>query len=187
MKFILGKKIGMSQVFQDDKVIPVSLIEAGPCQVTQVKDQEKDGYQAVQVGFDKKKDKFKVKREFRFSGESNWKAGDEIKVDLFQPGDLVTLVGQTKGKGFQGVVKRWGFSGTNATHGGKGQVRTIGSVGCRFPQRVIKGRRMPGRMGNDRKTLKKIQIIEVDSSKNLLVVKGSIPGPRYSLLMIQGS
>lgn len=186
MKFILGKKIGMSQVFQDDKVIPVSLIEAGPCWVTQLKNNQKDGYDAIQLGFDKRGDNFRVKREFRLDENTLLKEGDEIKVDVFNQGDIVKVIGRSKGKGFQGVVKRWGFSGRNTTHGTKGQVRTLGSVGSRFPQRVIKGRRMPGRMGNEQVTIKRLQVIDVDKENNLLVVKGAIPGPRRSLLMIQG-
>ncbi len=186
MKFILGKKIGMSQVFQDNKVIPVSLVEAGPCYVTQLKTEEKDGYQAVQVGFDQKKDKFRIFREFRFEGQPEWKVGDRLGVEVFSPGDLVKVSGQSKGKGFQGVVKRWGFHGRNASHGGKGQIRTLGSVGARFPQRVIKGRKMPGRMGAEQTTIRNLRVVEVDPEKNLLVLKGAIPGSGRTLLTVKG-
>ncbi len=185
MKFILGKKAGMSQVFRDNKIIPVSLVEAGPCYITQLKTEEKDGYTAIQVGFNKKKSKYAFSREFRVSEIGELKVGDEVSVDVFNPGDLVQVSGNSRGKGFQGVVKRWGFSGRNATHGGKGQVRTLGSVGSRFPQRVIKGRHMPGRMGNQQTTVKNLEVIEVDLKNNLLAIKGAIPGPNRSLLMIQ--
>ncbi len=175
----------MSQVFRDNQIIPVSLVEAGPCYITQVKKEDKDGYQAVQVGFGKKNNGYRVLKEFRFEGDPQWKEGDQISVDVFNPGDKVKVAGQSKGKGFQGVVKRWGFSGRNATHGGKGQVRTLGSTGSAFPERVIKGRKMPGRMGNQRTTIKGLEVVEVDRENNLLALKGAVPGPKRSLLMIQ--
>ncbi len=174
----------MSQVFQDNKVVPVTLIQAGPCQVVQIKDQEKDGYQAVQVGFEPKGRKFRFLREFRFDGEHSFKVGDQLMVDLFSPGDKVRVVGRSKGRGFQGVVKRWGFAGRNTSHGGYGQVRTLGSVGSRFPQRVVKGRKMPGQMGCQRTTVSNLEVVEIDRDNNLLAVKGAVPGPKKSLLMI---
>ncbi|HQO27581.1 MAG TPA: 50S ribosomal protein L3 [Candidatus Pacearchaeota archaeon] len=185
MKFILGKKIGMSQVFQGDKVIPVSLVEIPALSITQIKTEDQDGYQAVQIGVGAEKGRPKIKREVRLEGELSWKIGDQIKADIFEPGDRVKVTGYSKGKGFQGVVKRWGFSGRNASHGGKGQVRTLGSVGSRFPQRVIKGRKMPGQMGYQKTTVRNLEIVEVDVENSLLAIKGAIPGPKHSLLIIQ--
>lgn len=185
MKFILGKKIGMSQIFQGDKVIPVSLVEIPALSITQIKTEDQDGYQAVQIGVGSKKGRPKIKREVRLEGELSWKIGDQIKADIFEPGDRVKVTGYSKGKGFQGVVKRWGFSGRNASHGGKGQVRTLGSVGSRFPQRVIKGRKMPGQMGHQKTTVRNLEIVEVDVENGLLAIKGAIPGPKHSLLIIQ--
>jgi large subunit ribosomal protein L3 len=196
MKFILGKKIGMSQVFKDDEVIPVTLIKAGPCFVTQIKTKEKDGYEAIQIGFEKKKPK-KVKKtekgkEFKYLKEfkgdiSKYKIGDEIRVDIFKPGEKVTVSGISKGKGFTGVVKRWGFAGMPKTHGTKHDLRHPGSIGPTAPQRVWKGRKMAGRAGNKRVTIKNLEVIEVDPEKNHLVIKGCVPGARNSLLEIKSS
>ena len=194
MKFILGRKIEMSQVWKGEKVIPVTLIEAGPCWVTQVKTKEKDGYDACQLGFLKitKKDKtkkplgdkpYKFLREFKY-GEC--KIGDKIDVSVFQEGDKVKVSGITKGKGFQGAVKRWGFSGRGASHGVKHEHRTLGSVGSSFPERVVKGKKMPGRMGGERVTVSNLEIIMVDKENNLLAVKGAVPGRRGTLLEIRG-
>jgi large subunit ribosomal protein L3 len=194
--FILGKKIGMAQIWKHGKAIPVTLIEAGPCFVTQIKTKEKDGYQAVQVGFEKiekekkisktQKDKpFRYLREFRVENIENLKIGDQIDVSQFEIGKKVKVSGISKGKGFQGVVKRWGFSGRNATHGVKHEERKPGSIGSAFPQRVIKGKKMPGRMGGRRVTVKNLEIIDIDKEKNLLVIKGGVPGRRGTLLEIQ--
>ena len=184
MKFILGRKIGMSQVFQNEKAIPVTLVEAGPCWVVQKKDEKKDGYQAVKVGFLKKGKKYQYLREFRKSPE-DYKKGQEIKVDIFQPGEEVKVQGISKGKGFQGAVKRLGFSGQNATHGGKRHERTLGSTGSAYPERVIPGRKMPGRMGHNLTTVRHLKIIEVDTPHNLLAIKGAIPGHRGCLVKIE--
>lgn len=195
MKFILGNKIGMSQIFDEKgKVSPITLIEAGPCEVLQIKTKEKDGYQAIQIGFKKIEKKQKVKKSmegkpFRFLCEfknGDYKKGDKIDVSVFQEGNIVKVSGKSKGKGFQGGVKRWGFSGRNATHGVKHEHRTLGSVGGRFPQRVIKGRKMPGRMGHQRVTVKNLKVVKVDKKNNILVVKGAIPGSRGTLLEIRG-
>jgi len=195
MKFILGKKIEMSQMFDEKgKVIPVTLIEAGPCFITEVKTKEKDKYQAIQFGFVKKTKKIKKTekgKEFKYLRESrdgdNFKKGDEVNVSVFQEGDKVKISGISKGKGFAGGVKRWGFKGKlSATHGTKHEHRTIGSIGSRFPQRVVKGRRMPGRMGSDRTTVKNLKIVKVDKDNNLLMVKGAVPGARGTLLEIRG-
>lgn len=186
----------MSQAFTEDgKVVPVTLIEAGPCQVLQVKTKEKDGYEAVQVGFKKidKKKKitktmkgkgFKYLREFR-DGQ-DFKAGDTIDVSVFNEEDRVKISGISKGKGFQGGVKRWGFSGRGASHGVKHEARTLGSTGSAFPQRVIKGRKMPGRMGSERITVRNLEVVKVDKENDILAVKGAVPGRRGTLLEIRG-
>ncbi len=184
MKFILGQKIGMSQIFQDKKAIPVTIVEAGPCWVVQRKEEKKDGYQAIKIGFMKKGEKYRYLREFKAEPE-NYQEGQEIKADVFQAGDEVKVQSISKGKGFQGAVKRWGFSGQNATHGGKRHERTLGSVGSAYPERVIPGRKMPGRMGYDLTTVRHLKIIEVDASHNLLAIKGAIPGHRGSLVKIE--
>ena len=199
MKFILGKKIGMSQIFdKEGKVVPITLIEAEPCEVLQIKTKDKDGYEAIQVGFDRIEKKNKIKKSqrqkpFRYIQEfkggldvSKYKVKNKIDVSIFQEGDKVKISGTSKGKGFQGAVKRWGFSGRNATHGVKHEHRTLGSVGCSFPERVIKGKKMPGRMGNARVTVKNLKIAKVDLENNLLAVKGAVPGRRGTLLEIRG-
>ena len=197
VKFILGKKIGMSQIFdKEGKVVPVTLITAGPCFVTQIKTQEKDGYQALQIGFEKIEKKKKIKksqkdrpfrylREFRIKNQEEIKVGDKINVSVFQEGERVKISGLSKGKGFQGVVKRWGFSGRGASHGVKHEARTLGSVGSSFPQRVVKGKKMPGRMGGERITVRNLKVMKVDPKNNLLAVKGAVPGRRGTLLEIR--
>lgn len=198
MKFILGKKLKMSQIFdKDGNVIPVTLIEAGPCFVLQVKKKEKDGYEAVQVGFEKLKEKkitktkrkkpFRYLREFRGEGLkiADFKEGQEISISIFKEGDLVEISGISKGKGFAGAVKRWGFAGRPKTHGTKHEEREIGSAGASTPHRVVKGKKMPGRGGGKRITIKNLKIVKVDPEKNLLYVKGAVPGSRGSLLEIK--
>ena len=198
MEFILGKKIGMSQVFSEDrKVTPVTLIEAGPCVVTQVKTEEKDGYQAVQVGFGERKKinrplmghlkdlgKFRYLREIRDVKE-DMKIGDKIDAGVFEEGDKIKVVGISKGKGFQGVMKRHGFHGSPATHGHKHDHRAPGSIGSAFPEHVLKGKKMAGRMGGDRVTVKGLKVVKVDKENNLLVVKGAVPGKRGALLKVE--
>jgi large subunit ribosomal protein L3 len=199
MKFILGKKIKMSQVFEQEQgnVIPVTLIEAGPCTVTQIKTQNKDGYFSFQIGFEKIEKPKKIKktekgkefrhlREQRTANSEQYKIGDEINISIFQEGDNVRISGISKGKGFHGGVKRWGFAGRGASHGVKHEARAIGSVGTRFPQRVIKGKKMPGRMGSERITVKNLKIVKIDKGNNLLAVKGAVPGPKGTLLEIRG-
>jgi len=201
MKFILGQKLGMSQIFDEKgNVVPVTLIEAGPCWVTQIKSEEKDKYEAIQIGFGKLKEKkvkkpqkhkpYKYLREFKNKelGIKNQelRIGDKIEVSVFQEGDKVKISGISKGKGFAGAVKRWGFHGRPSTHGTKHEERTIGSTGSRFPQRVIKGRKMPGRMGVERVTVKNLKIAKVDLENNLLAVKGAVPGRKGTLLEIRG-
>ena len=181
----------MTQIWKEDRVIPVTLIEAGPCEITQIKNTKKDGYESVQIGFENKKTNkpmkakpFRYLREFEI-GEKELKLGDKIDVSIFQEGDKIKIRGISKGKGFQGGVKRHGFSGRNATHGVKHEERTIGSVGCAFPQRVMKGRRMPGRMGSDTTTVKNLEIEKIDKENNLLAVRGAVPGKRGTLLEIR--
>ena len=177
----------MSQVWEKDKVVPVTLIEAGPCFVTQ----KKDG--VVQIGFEKLKDK-KIKRSQKsapyrylkeFKTEDELKIGDEIRADIFEIGDKVRVSGISKGKGFQGGVKRWGFSGFGKGHGIKHGERKIGSIGSAFPQRVFKGKKMPGRMGSDRTTVKNLKIAKIDKDNNLIAIKGAVPGRRGTLVEIK--
>jgi len=203
---IIGRKVGMTQIFDEDgKVIPATLIEAGPCTVIQRKSVEKDGYEAVQVSLpDRKAAKrtnrptlghFKasgvppsrVLREFRFDSSSEVKPGDQFFVDLFKAGEKVNIVGISKGKGFAGVVKRWGFHGGRKTHGSMFH-RAPGSTGCSAtPSRVLKGKKMPGQLGSERVTVKNLIVVESDKEKNLLVVKGAVPGAEGGLLLIKKS
>jgi large subunit ribosomal protein L3 len=212
MKFILGKKLKMGQIF-DEKgdQIPVTLVEAGPCFVTQIKTKElqntikgglrskKDGYNAVQIGFEKiakaKKIKktmrgkeFKYLREFHTdeSGIKNYELGSKIDTSIFKERDMVSISGISKGKGFAGAVKRWRVAGQPKTHGTKNTWRTIGSVGTSTPSRVIKGKKMPGRMGNERVTVKNLKIVKIDPENNLIAIKGAIPGRKGTLLEIRG-
>ncbi|MEK7664780.1 MAG: 50S ribosomal protein L3 [Patescibacteria group bacterium] len=203
MKFILGKKIGMSQLFdKDGKLIPVTLVSAGPCFVLQKKNKEKDGYEALQIGFEKIEKKNKIKKsmkgkEYKHIKETRNKretgdvlssnTGEEINVSIFEEGGKVNISGISKGKGFQGGVKRHNFKGRNATHGVKHEHRTIGSTGQRFPQHVIKGRKMPGRMGFERVSVKNLKIMKIDKENNLLAIKGAIPGHKGTLLEIRGN
>jgi len=203
MKFILAKKIEMSQVFGDDgKVRPVTWLEAGPVFVTQKKTKEKDGYVAVQVGFGTKKESrvkkpqkklgnFEAFNEFRIFSHptSNLtlpEVGDKIDVLTFKEGDVVNVSGTSKGKGFQGVVKRHGFAGGPRTHGQKHSEREAGSIGATWPQRVLKGMRMAGHMGVDRVTVRNLKVIKIIPEKNLIAVSGAIPGHRGSLVEIRG-
>jgi large subunit ribosomal protein L3 len=193
-KFILGKKIEMSQMFDEKgNVFPVTLIEAGPCEVLQIKTKEKDGYEAVQIGFNKINKEKKIKKPmkgkpFRFVREfknGDLKLGDKIEVIVFQAGGKVDVSGISKGKGFQGAVKRWGFHGRKTTHGEKHEERTVGSIGSSFPERVVKGRNMPGKMGSERITVKNLEVLKIDQENNLLVLRGAVPGRRGTLLEIK--
>jgi len=198
MKFILAKKLEMSQVYSaDGKVIPVTLVQAGPCVVTQVKDDQKDGYQSVQLGFlnAKKLNKplaghlrdlpqVKILKEFRVSEATELKRGDMVNHDIFVVDEIIDVVGQSKGKGFQGVVKRHGFHGSPASHGHKDQLRMPGSIGSGGVQKVFKGQRMAGRMGNDTVTIKNLKVVEVRDN-GILAIKGAVPGPRNGILEIR--
>jgi len=185
----------MSQMFDEQgKVVPVTLIEAGPCYITQIKTKEKDSYSAVQIGFIKKKKakksekgkEFRYLKEFEIDEKNELKPGDEINVSLFEEGDKIKISGISKGKGFQGAVKRWGFSGRPATHGTKHEQRTLGSTGTSFPERVIKGRKMPGRTGGERTTVKNLKIVKIDKDNNLIAVKGAVVGISGGLVEIKG-
>ncbi len=197
---ILGKKLGMGQVFSEDgQVIPVTAIQAGPCVVTQVKTKENDGYNAVQLGFGEAKHlnkpmkghlknlgAFKYLREVRVEDTSDIKPGSVVDVGIFQPGELVKVTGTSKGKGFAGVVKRHGFAGGPKSHGQSDRHRAPGSIGAGTdPGRVIKGLRMAGHMGNRRVTVRNLEVVKVDPEANLLLVKGAVPGARNALLLIQ--
>jgi len=200
MKFILGKKVTMTQIFDQGKMIPVTLVETKPCQILQIKTKEKDGYGAIQVGFDKIAEGKKIKKtmkgkEYRYLKEikvsepdlKNYKAGDSFESN-FAEGDKIKVAGISKGKGFSGVVKKWGFKGRlSSTHGTKHELRTIGSTGQSGPGRVIKGRKMAGRMGAERVTIKNLRIMKIDKDNNLIAVKGAIPGIRGALIEITGA
>jgi large subunit ribosomal protein L3 len=203
MKFILGKKVKMSQIFDEEgNVIPVTIIEAGPVTVTNIRTKDKHGYEAVQVGFLEKKKNIKkpllgqFKKLFQFLKEFrldktkkekdiNFEIGQEIKVDIFQPGEKVNVSGISRGKGFQGVVKRHHFKGSPKSHGTKDRWRAPGSIGATTPQRVVKGRRMAGRAGGKRVTIKNLEIVKVEPEKNLLYLKGAVPGKKGTLLEIK--
>jgi len=195
MKCILGKKIEMSQIFDSEgRVVPVTLIQTGDCNIVQVKTKEKDGYTAIKIGFENLPERkvlksgtpFRHLKEFRCEDTSSYNKGDVISPAVFSEGDKVKVSGISKGKGFQGGVKRWGFHGRNATHGVKHEEREIGSTGCSTPCRVIKGKKMPGRTGSDRITVKNLEIVKVDSKNKVIAIKGAIPGRRGTLLEIRG-
>lgn len=201
MKFILGTKEEMTQIFQEDgRVVPVTAIAAGPIVVTQVKNADTDGYTAVQVGFGEQKESrlgksvlghtkdlgaFKTLREFRVEDTADMEKGKTIDVSIFEPGEDIEVSGISKGKGFQGVVKRHGFKGGPRSHGQKHSERKPGSIGSTGPQRVFKGLRMAGRMGSDRVTVKNLSVVAVDAEKGLLFVKGAVPGRRGTLLEVR--
>ncbi|NQU77498.1 50S ribosomal protein L3 [Candidatus Falkowbacteria bacterium] len=200
MKFILGKKLEMSQIFKDDgTVVPVTKVKAGPCQVTQVRNKDKDGYIAFQVGFGEKKKlnkpesghlkklgNYRYLIEFREDEKAELKKGDKITTAVFEIGDKVKVTGVSKGKGFQGVVRRHGFHGSPASHGHKDQLRMPGSIGATDPARVFPGKRMPGRMGGGQVTVTNLEIAKVEPENNLIYIKGAVPGARNSLLRIVG-
>ena len=203
MKVILGTKVGMTQIIGKDGVVtPVTIIEAGPATVTQIKTVETDGYNAVQLGFGKGKNLSKsvsghvkkageninpkVLKEFRRDDIADVKLGDQITVEAFELGDKVSVTGISKGKGFAGTVKRWNFQESRNTHGFKGDIRKVGSIGSMYPQKVFKGKRMPGRMGHDQVTVKNLVVAYIDKENNLLGLKGAVPGPKKGNLTIEG-
>ncbi|MBI3685274.1 50S ribosomal protein L3 [Candidatus Azambacteria bacterium] len=198
-KFILGNKVGMTQAYDaQGSAVPITLVEVKPCIVTFVRTKEKDGYDAVQIGCGARKRTnkpetghlrghapFAVLKEFRVKGASDKKVGDSIDVSIFSEGDEVEVSGVTKAKGFQGVVKRHNFGGGPASHGQKHSLREPGSIGATWPQRVIKGTRMAGRMGGDRRTVEGLTVMKVDKENNLIAIKGAIPGKNGALMEIK--
>jgi large subunit ribosomal protein L3 len=200
MKFIVGKKIEMTQKFREDgTVVPVTLVKVDSCVVSQIKTMEKDGYTAVQIGCGEKKKEtksvsghlkglpiFSHIEEFRVGEEDlkKYNRGDKIEVSIFEPGEKITICGISKGRGFQGVVKRHGFHGHPTTHGTKDAVRMPGSIGAGGVQRVLKGMKMCGRMGCDRVTVKNIEVIEINKEKKIISLKGAVPGPRNGLVIL---
>jgi len=188
MKFILGKKLGMSQIFNEDgAVVPVTIIEAEPNVVTQIKTKEKDGYEAVQLEHgtkNKKRKEFRV-REVPSSKFQVPSSGDKVDVSIFAEGDTVKVSGISKGKGFAGVMKRHGFHGMPFSHGHHHVTRHGGSIGQRFPQHTLKGMRMAGRMGGVKATTRGLKIMKIDAENNLIAIKGAVPGNRGGLVIVQ--
>jgi len=200
---ILGKKVGMTRLFvEHGEAVPVTVIEAGPCHVVQIKSKETDGYEAIQVGFGQKKENkinkparghfkkadvppLRFLREFRLDSAGDFQVGEQITVQIFSAGERVDISGISKGKGFSGVMKRWSFKGGRATHGAETH-RAGGSIGASaFPSRVFKGLPMAGRMGGKRVTVQDLEVVRVDTEKNLLVIKGSVPGPKNGIVTIK--
>ncbi|MBR2998252.1 50S ribosomal protein L3 [Candidatus Saccharibacteria bacterium] len=204
MQVILGTKIGMTQIIGEDGVVtPVTILQAGPCTVTQIKTTETDGYNAVQVGYGQGKNLSKlvtghlkkageninpkVLKEFRVNElPEDMKLGDSVTVESFKIGDKVAVTGTSKGKGFAGTVKRWNFNESRNTHGFKGDIRKVGSIGSMYPQKVFKGKRMPGRMGHDQVTVKNLVVAYIDAENNLLGLKGAVPGPKKGIVVVEG-
>lgn len=204
-KGLLGKKLGMTQIFSEDgRKIPVTVVEAGPCVVLQKKTLEKDGYAALQLGFGScdasrttrplighckpaGQGTMKHLREFRISETDDFKVGDIVRADIFEAGELVDVTGTSIGKGYQGVIKRWGFQGGRSSHGSRFH-RAPGSIGCSAtPSRVLKNKKMPGQMGNERVTVQRLQIVRVDEAENLILIKGAIPGSKNGIVLIKDS
>jgi len=201
MKKLIAKKIGLPPLLDElGNFVPVTVVEAGPCIVTQIKTTEKEGYNAIQIGFGKgknivkpllghlKKSKAESKtiREIRLDNiEESVKVGDEIKVDIFSEGDLVKVIGTSKGKGFAGTIKRHNFHRGPKTHGSH-NYRAPGSIGAAYPEHVFKGKKLPGQMGHEQVTVKDLKIIKVDKENNLLAIRGAIPGPKKSIVLIKG-
>jgi large subunit ribosomal protein L3 len=206
VKGILGTKLGMTQVFDDTRAIPVTVIKAGPCVVAQVKSDDSDGYQAVQLAFGDVReakvtkpmkghfDKFEVEEprrhlvELRTDDAASYTAGQELRADVFEIGDKVDVVGVSKGKGFAGVMKRHGFGGLRASHGVQKKHRSPGSIGaCATPSRVFKGMRMAGQTGNSRVTVLNLEVVQSDPERNILLIKGAVPGPNGGLVMVRSA
>lgn len=203
MSGLLGKKIRMTQIFDEGgRSIPVTVINAGPCYVSQIKTEKTDGYRSVQIGYKEVKEKhtskplaghlkkanlkpLKYLREFNLPSDLELKIGDELKVDMFSEGEMVVIAGSAKGRGFQGVMKRHGFSGANKTHGQSDRWRAPGSIGqSSYPSRVFKNMKMGGQMGNNRVTVPATEVIKIDVERNLIFVKGPVPGGPNSLVEI---
>lgn len=205
-KGIIGEKLGMTQIFDEQsRVVPVTVIKAGPCHVAQIKTDDKDGYSAIQLAFDEVPERRLTKPEMghlakvgvpasarlvelRVSDVSGFQVGQQIKADIFAKGDRADVVGVSKGKGFAGVMKRHNFAGKSASHGTERKHRSPGSVGaCATPSRVFKGMRMAGHMGHERVTVLNLEVVDADPERNLLLVRGAIPGPNGGLVMVRSS
>jgi len=205
VKGILGTKLGMTQIFDDTRAIPVTVIKAGPFFVAQVKTPERDGYSAVQLAYGDVRERDVTKPmqghfdahggqtgryvvEVRTDDTSGYEPGQEIRADVFAPGDLTDVVGVSKGKGFAGVMKRHGFGGLGSSHGTERKHRSPGAIGaCATPSRVFKGMRMAGQMGNERVTVLNLEVVQSDPERNLLLVRGAVPGPNGGLLMVRSA
>ena len=203
MPGLIGKKIGMTSIFSEEgKNIPCTILEVGPCKVTQVKTEEADGYSAIQLGFSeqkesrvskaalghfKKADSAPLRKLVEFPADTDVVLGDVVNVEIFEEGDFVTVAGTSKGKGFQGVVKRYNFKGVgDATHGQHNRLRAPGSIGAAsYPARVFKGMRMAGQMGNERVKVENLEVLKVLADKNMIVVKGAVPGAKNSYIIIE--
>ncbi len=202
-KAIIGKKLGMTQIFSEDgKVIPVTVVEAGPCPVVQIKTKDRDGYEALKVGFGKVEEKDlnkpeaglfkkvgvepqKVLKEFRLDDIGGYTVGQVITVESFAAGDKVDVVGHTKGHGFSGVIKRWNQHRLKMTHGVGPVHREVGSMGANSsPSRVFKNKHMPGQYGNERVTIQNLEVVKVDAARNVLLIKGAIPGPKGGIVTV---
>lgn len=202
-KAILARKVGMTQVFNEDgHLIPVTVLEAGPCKVTQIKTEENDGYSSVQVGFGEIREKLVTKprqghfakagvdnqrfvREFKFENAEDYELGQEIKADIFEEGDKIDVTATSKGKGYQGVIKRHGFGRGPSTHGSKHHRHHGSSGASATPAEVAKGKKMAGQMGNERVTIQNLEIVRVDAENNLILVKGSVPGSKKALVTLK--
>lgn len=204
-KGLIAKKLGMTHMFADDgRRIPVTVLVAGPCSVIQKKTVAQDGYDAIQVGFDgveaqrvtkpllghfkgAAQGAFRVLREFKVDEIDQYNVGDALTAGMFTPGELVDIVGTSKGKGFQGVIKRWNFKGGRASHGSRFH-RAPGSIGCSAtPSRVFKNKKMPGQLGNEQVTVQRLQVVRVDAAENLVMIKGAVPGPKNGIVLIQNT
>ena len=203
MKALITRKLGMtSTIAEDGTLSAVTLLSASPCVITQIKSDDTDGYQAIQVGFEETKRAHKaqeghnkpskkspkVVREFRTESTElpeDLKVGSELNAEVFSVGDVVDVVGTSKGKGFAGTIKRHNFSRQRVTHGGNGNVRKVGSIGSMYPQKIFKGKKMPGRMGAERVTVKNLKVAIVDAEKGILAVTGAVPGPKKSIVLIK--
>jgi len=201
---IIGKKLGMTRIFgEDGSIVPVTVVQAGPCPIIQLKTKEEDGYEAIQLAFEEIPEKkvnkplkghflkanrgfFRYLKEFRLDSVQDFELGQDITVEIFKPGEKVSVTGQSKGKGFAGVMKRWGFGGSPASHGAEKIHRAPGSIGqCAFPGRVFKGKRMAGHMGNKQVTYRNLEVVGIRPEENVILIKGHIPGPKNGLVFLR--
>jgi large subunit ribosomal protein L3 len=205
VKGLLGTKLGMTQIFEDTRAIPVTVVKTGPCFVAQVKTPEKDGYSAVQIAFTEPNERDLTQPmkghfeahggkpgrhvvEIRTDDAASYQPGQELKADLFAPGERTDVVGVSKGKGFAGVMKRHGFAGLSASHGTERKHRSPGAIGaCATPSRVFKGVRMAGQMGNERVTVLNLEVVQADAERGLLLLRGAVPGPNGGLVMVRSA